>query len=133
MAHFHLFRLLTLGPRGCTGLVSLPETLLKLFLDGVSEHELWTRLISTLYLEPQGISSESFFSFDQDTVAAIVAANPSLNASEFVLPSPNRPFMVIGTTMVGPQGVLLSSSNHSWTSFEGTPLYYGQPHIQNVS
>lgn len=117
-----------------SGTASLSGTILELFLDkSVTDEELWSRAISKIYLEPQGISKDAYFSLEKTTVAAIVATNPSLSTVPFVVQIPGRPYMVLGTTMVGPQGVLLDPKNHSWASQEGTPLYFGQPHLQNVT
>lgn len=82
-----------------------------------------------VFLEPQGIPRDAFFSQDTTTVGEIKAANPTLRDKAFVLPAAGRPYMVVGTSMVGPSKVVTSSKQLSWTGFEGTPLYFGTPTI----
>mmetsp|Transcript_11118 Transcript_11118/g.33266 ORF Transcript_11118/g.33266 Transcript_11118/m.33266 type:complete len:567 (-) Transcript_11118:1702-3402(-) len=123
-------------PDGCarkSGTVSLTETLVEEYFEhGVAAGELWSRTISKIYLESQGISDTAYFTQSKATLSDITAANPELGSETWVLPVDSRPFMVVGTTMVGPD-LLLSDANHSWIQQEGTPLYFGMPDLMNIT
>ncbi len=94
----------------------------------------WVYSISKNFLEPVGISKNVRFSWNEATVADIKTRNPSLSKEKFYLPTnTNRPFPIIGTTLVGPSVASpYDSDNQNLTLIEITPLYVGQLKTQNV-
>lgn len=87
----------------------------------------WCYGVSKTYLEPAGIVPGKKFSWDASTVKDIVKRNRKLSTSDFVVPNPNRPFSIIGTTLVGPSdGAPYTASSQNYTMIEITPLYVGQ-------
>eukprot|EP00038_Savillea_parva_P014148 m.10120 g.10120 ORF g.10120 m.10120 type:complete len:572 (-) comp2717_c0_seq1:1775-3490(-) len=114
-----------------SGNIPLGETFFSNLADpSIAWTEVWSRTVSQIYLETMGIAKDAYFSYDTATVADVTQRNPSLANAPFVLPQPGRPFMVVGTTLLGPDGAL---ENRSWIGNEGTALYFGQPHVQNVT
>lgn len=98
------------------------------------DHEAWARSISQMYLEPQGVDPDAFFTLNSDSEASIKSRNPALAESAFVSPIVSRPYMILGATLVGPNNIsVLSSKNMSFTLIENTPLYVGEPNVQNVT
>ena len=74
-----------------------------LLAGGKSVGEAWADAVQAIYLEPMGITSDTHFSWSKETVADIKSRNPSLSNARFLLPSnEERPFSIIGTTLVGP-------------------------------
>lgn len=115
---------------------SIVETVLENIADPrVAGHDVWALSISELYLQPSGIDWDTVLSLDQNHIDAIKAANPSLASTKFVTPNgPDRPFLVVGSTLLGPTGISwMKSANRSYTMSEGTPLYVGRPYLMNVS
>eukprot|EP01034_Spumella_vulgaris_P026327 gene26327-32893_t len=90
--------------------------------------------LSKDFLENVGIQKGVRFSWNQATVNSIKTRNPALSAAPFILPTnTNRPFPVIGTTLVGPTiASPFSDNNHNLTMIEITPLYVGQMKTQDV-
>lgn len=87
----------------------------------------WCYGVSKTYLEPAGILPGKKFSWNQDTVSEIVKRNKQLSSSDFQVPNSNRPFSIIGTTLVGPSdGAPYTASSQNYTMIEFTPLYVGQ-------
>jgi hypothetical protein len=98
--------------------------------------ESWRLPCSKVYLEPLGVDVGSLFSWSADEVADIKKRNPMLeNTFFFLLPrDDNRPFPVIGTTLVGPTAGSpyspkslgpRTASNTNYSLLEITPLYVG--------
>lgn len=79
------------------------------------------------YLDPVGITENTRFSWSTATVEDIKKRNPELNDEVFVLPgSTKRPFMVVGSAIVGPsEGAPYRSNHHNMSMMEFTPLYVG--------
>lgn len=86
------------------------------------------------YHEPMGITPATRFSWSEATVSDIRKRNPELVEEPFLVPgNSNRPFMVIGSAIVGPdEGAPYPSKNHNFTLLEFTPLYVGQMRAQDV-
>jgi hypothetical protein len=94
----------------------------------------WCYATAKVYLEPVGIKSGKKFSWSNDTIRSIIKRNPSLQAKDFQIPVlPNRPFPIIGTTLVGPsEGAPYKYSTQNFTQLEFTPLYVGQMKTNDV-
>lgn len=88
----------------------------------------WCYGVSKTYLEPVGILQDKMFSWDADSVKDIVSRNKNFKQSDFQVPvNPNRPYPIIGTTLVGPTaGGPYSKNTQNYTLLEITPLYVGQ-------
>jgi len=88
------------------------------------------------YLTPIGVPPATRFSWSETTVADIRSRNPELtpDVAPFVLPgSPKRPYLVIGSALVGPaSGAPYHSEHHNFTMTEFTPLYAGQARTMDV-
>jgi len=95
----------------------------------------WCYGTSKTYLEPVGIKPNYKFSWNADTVKDILKRNPSLSKSDFQVPVlPNRPFPILGSTLVGPaEGAPFKGDTHNFTLLEFTPLYVGQFKTNKVS
>jgi hypothetical protein len=105
---------------------------LKHILHGVSQA--WVEAVSQVFLEPNGIDPRGMFSLNADTMKAIVAQNPSLASTKFNLPKAGRPFIVIGTALLGPSKMVPFDNRHrKYSQLEITPLYIGEPFIQNIT
>jgi hypothetical protein len=101
-------------------------------VDGVAAG--WCYAVSDSYLEPVGITKATRFSWNAASVSDIKKRNPTLENEKFLLPSnTNRPFSLIGTTLVGPSdGAPYTIPNQNFTMIEITPLYIGQYKNQDV-
>ncbi len=65
--------------------------------------EAWCYGVQQTYLEPLGVTMNTRFSWNAETVADIKARNPALAGENFLLPTnAARPFPIIGATLVGP-------------------------------
>eukprot|EP00299_Pterocystis_sp_00344_P005712 c17451_g1_i1.p1 GENE.c17451_g1_i1~~c17451_g1_i1.p1 ORF type:complete len:619 (+),score=116.79 c17451_g1_i1:31-1887(+) len=85
-------------------------------------------LISKFFLERIGVEPSKYFSWDNTEVAHIQSRNPSLKNSDFVLPIPHSPFLIIGGTILGPPTMAPLTGPAevpSYKEFEFTPLYAG--------
>ncbi|MCK5058201.1 MAG: hypothetical protein KAT34_16230, partial [Candidatus Aminicenantes bacterium] len=125
---------------GHTATTSLRHVLIKLMLK-VPEDELWLRAISEVYFEPFGIYSpdrQAYFSLDENTVKDIKKCNPVLKDAIFntvrqnVLPENTRPYLVINSTLIGPNE-LAPFSDETVVTFQYTPLYVGSPLYKGVT
>jgi hypothetical protein len=88
----------------------------------------WAYAVSKTYLEPVGIMPNKRFSWSAATVSDIKSRNPELANEEFTIPvNANRPFPIIGTTLVGPKdGAPFLIKTQNYSMLEITPLYVGQ-------
>lgn len=88
----------------------------------------WAYAVQDVYLSPAKIPQNTRFSWSPDTVKDIRSRNPALATAEFLLPvNKDRPFWLIGTTLVGPVSAgPYKPENHNMSSIEITPLYMGQ-------
>lgn len=124
---------LKIMPPRCA-LNAVTSNLIEKVLGNLDKSDVWTRSISEIYLEPVGVKFDSFFSLNASRVAFIKSQNPQLASESFVTPNPGRPFLLVGTTLIGPVGISwLKSSNRTFTMAEGTPLYFGRPHVTNLT
>jgi len=117
----------------CVRSLSSPEVIpiaFNAWKNGIVETiaESWSYAISKTYLEPVGILPNIRFSWDETTVNEIKLRNKELNNEEFIIPkNKNRPFLIIGTALVGPSiGAPYTPDNRNYTMMEITPLYVGQ-------
>ena len=87
----------------------------------------WSYAVSKTYLEPVGIMPNTRFSWSAQTVADIKARNGDLFDAEFTIPvNPDRPFPIIGTTLIGPiDGAPFVAKTQNYSLMEITPLYVG--------
>ena len=94
----------------------------------------WCYGVQKAYLEPVGITANTRFSWSAATVQDIKNRNPELTNERFLLPTnKDRPFMILGSTLVGPnEGSPYHSDDHNFTMIEFTSLYAGQMHKLNV-
>jgi len=97
--------------------------------------EAWSYGVSKTYLEPMGIMPDKRFSWNAKAVADIKARNPSLADADFTIPvNQNRPYPIIGTTLVGPiEAAPFTSKTQNYSMMEFTPLYVGQMMSQDVN
>jgi hypothetical protein len=88
----------------------------------------WSYAIYEAYLAPVNIPNNTRFSWSTGTVKDIKTRNPQLENTPFVLPSnTDRPFPIIGTTLIGPTaGAPYNSTYNNFTRIEITPLYVGE-------
>lgn len=100
---------------------------------GVSDA--WAYGVSKVYLEPVGINPNVRFSWSTDVVDEIKKRNPSLVSESFILPTnSNRPYPIIGTTLVGPtEGAPYKLDAQNYSMIEFTPLYAGQMKSQVIT
>eukprot|EP01034_Spumella_vulgaris_P028160 gene28160-34976_t len=98
--------------------------------EALSFAESWAFALSKNYLEKVGIKKGVRFSWNRATVDSIHERNPTMNNPKypFILPTnKDRPFPVIGMTLVGPQVASpFLVENQNLTLIEITPLYIGQ-------
>eukprot|EP01035_Chromulina_nebulosa_P019173 gene19173-25018_t len=110
---------------------------LQAFKDGIVSTipDAWAYGIYKTYLEPAGIPDNTLFSWNSKTVSEIKLRNSVFKSTEFVTPtSTDKPFSVIGTTVVGPvSGGPYKSDTQNYTMLEITPLYIGQLKTQDVT
>jgi hypothetical protein len=102
-------------------------------LDGLAEA--WTDSVQSIYLEPFAIKSKTRFSWSQEVVDDIKSRNPDLANEEFLLPTnSDRPYPVIGSTLVGPYNAApFEPDDKNFSMVEFTPLYAGQLHKLDIS
>lgn len=97
--------------------------------------ESYTYGVYKSYLEPIGIPQNTRFSWSEEIVNDIKLRNNNLLNETFILPNNNkRPFMILGTSLVGPtEGAPYHSDAHNFTMLEITPLYTGQMYNLDVT
>jgi hypothetical protein len=112
--------------------LNFTDVFLKYVLHGVDVG--WVEAVSQVFLKPNGIDPRSLFSLNADTVKGIVAQNPSLASAKFTLPKAGRPFVVISTALLGPSEMVPFVNLHrKYSQLEITPLYIGEPFVQNIT
>lgn len=98
---------------------------------------LWITAVGTVFFAPYGLDDNSYYSFDQSTVDAIQAANPSLANATFhtVRQVPGNaytvPYLLINATIDGPVETTDYTSD-PLVMVTYTPLYNGIPFQQKV-
>lgn len=109
------------------------ETILKHAIHGVGAY---ARALQDIYLTPSGITPKSFFSWNDSTVADVLARNPNLSEDTFAIVPNAQPFPIIGTTLLYPVEYSSDScdTNKNYTMIEVSPLYVGttSPNVQVV-
>jgi hypothetical protein len=108
--------------------------MIEYMLLGVDAGEAWMKTYQHVYLKPLGIPDDTPFSWSEDTVSKIKAANPSLEKKDFVLPRSNRPYSIVGTSNLGPAAgaPYTFGKNLNLTMLEMTPLYVGSMNTKEV-
>lgn len=110
---------------------------LQAYYDGLVEtiSDGWTYGVYKLYMEPAGISPDTYFSWNEEVVSDIKSRNSVLKDATFILPSNSeRPYMILGTTLSGPvEGGPYDEATQNFTLLELTPLYVGQFKKQSVA
>jgi len=101
--------------------------------------DIWGDVIFDIYLKPVGIERNSYFSWSKGCVEDIKQRNPSLIHEKFLtISNPQRPFPIIGTTLVGPNSAMpyetyfLDINAQVFYFLEITPLYVGNFHCQTM-
>jgi hypothetical protein len=104
------------------------KIMLQAIKGGMGAGEAWVEAYQQVYLDPLKIPAGVSPSWSADSVAAIVAENPTLSSASFVLPaSSSRPYPIVSTTMIGPEegAPYDMDKNRNLSMFEMTPLYVG--------
>jgi hypothetical protein len=108
---------------------NVTEIGVKLYVEGnvSTVADAWSLAVSETYLKPMGVRPATRFSWNAETVADIKQRNPQLEKEEIVVPvHANRPFPVIGATLVGPkEGAPFVPATQNYSLLEITPLYFG--------
>lgn len=88
----------------------------------------WVYGVSKTYLEPIGVVPGQFFSWNDAVVSDIVSRNRlSLSKKDFIVPKGNKPFPIIGATVVGPASCgPYEPKTQNYSMVEFTPMYVGQ-------
>jgi hypothetical protein len=87
------------------GLEEMLAKAIELYHRGVAASELWPRAIGELVLEPfdLGDSPQRYFTWTPGWLArGILADNPGLRASDFLLTRPDRPYLITNSTLFYP-------------------------------
>jgi len=118
-------------PMGVVATTLMNDILLKLVTQGVPWHMLWVRAVAEAVLKPFGLDSlESYMAADRFQLGAILAKNPQLNASSFLLPHPDRPkALVFSGTVEAPDGY--RAGNDNAVSLQMSPDFSGVPFVPN--
>ncbi|MFQ5485117.1 MAG: hypothetical protein ACE5DO_07265 [Desulfobacterales bacterium] len=84
--------------------------------------ETYSRVLGDIFLEPFGLNDlDKFFTHDQETLNRAKKINPALQNSDFYKTAKNRPFLILGATIL----------DHEWFAktnkypIEYTPFYVG--------
>jgi hypothetical protein len=106
----------------------------------------WADSVQAIYLQPSGINRTVPFSYNNVTVASIIANNENMKNTPFYVmrgnnPNPypsnkdidRRPFSIIQCTMDGPFDAMpWDPSNRNYSLMEWTPLYAGVTYTRNM-
>lgn len=86
--------------------------------------ESYAASLGDIFLRPFGLGDRSkFFSFDHQALDVTLRANEGkLTASDFLLPQPGRPYLIVGTTLIGKAH---PARRDNYFPVELTPLYSG--------
>jgi len=115
--------------------VNFVELALSVYKNGTSIADSWCHATQETYFAPVGIPTGTRFSWNAASVQDIKRRNPQLSTEEFIIPKKsNRPFPIVGTSMVGPnEGGPYSFDTRNFTMMEITPLYIGHMRSLDVS
>jgi len=101
-----------------------------------SSHDVWNYSIGQAYLEHFGLFDTDtatnhpnklpYFSFDTTTVDEIKRCNPDLKDKQFHIVRPDRPFLIVNSTVLLPQD---DPKQADLINFEYTPLTVGRPYM----
>ncbi|MEM7532410.1 MAG: hypothetical protein AAF639_09545 [Chloroflexota bacterium] len=108
-----------------------------------TSHDTWNYSVGEVYLEDFGLfdtdkaashpEEVSYFSYDQTTVDEIKRCNPSLNDKTFLLVDPGKPYPIINSCMILPEGDDDDDEEHyDLLNFEYTPLTVGRPYATTI-
>jgi len=85
--------------------------------------ESYSEGLNDIFLKPFGLGDRSkFFSSHQKAVDSALAANPLLRADDFLLPRKDRPYLIVGATLIAKPG---PRKRYEQFPVEITPLYTG--------
>jgi len=115
---------------------SLVTAVGKHILFGSTPAHAWVQALGENFLEPHGISKDSYFTWDNASYADIMDRNPTYARSKFVMPPHDlgRPFPILEITMLTPKfAVPLPYPFVNFTNCEVTPLYTGNPRVSNIT
>jgi hypothetical protein len=117
--------------RKAPGSTSFQDVFLKNLGKGVSSA--WADAVGAVFLKANGIEPTALFTQDAATLADIRLRNPELAKEQFLLPHANRPFLLMGTALLGPKAMVpFEKTLRSYTLLEISGLYVGMPLSQNV-
>ncbi len=113
--------------RGVTDRVAILE-MLKAYRAGLAETfgESYIPAISSIYLEPVNVPRNKFFTWNEKTLEDILLRNSQLSTDNFTLVVRDRPFPVIGMTVIGPFDGVPYTGRNNFTRLEMTPIYVGE-------
>lgn len=115
--------------------------------DQIVYFEDWVTAVQSIYYTPSGVFRNVPFSFNNESVAGIKAANPQLQDTDFILPRGTdtadtdattgidpRPYAIIQATLIGPFDMMpWEPSNRNYSMVEWTPLTAGVAYTRNVT
>ena len=86
--------------------------------------EAYSDIVASIFLQPFGLhDNEKFFTFHQDALKNVLAANPSLGSDDFlIVERDDRPYLIVTGAMIGQQ---MSDDPGEYFPVEMTPLYTG--------
>jgi hypothetical protein len=87
----------------------------------------WEKIVKKYYLDPFSISSENFFTLNEETLQETLQNQSNLNKNNFITASKNLPFPMFFSTIIGPTDLspYVKGINWSKTIYEMTPIYSG--------
>ena len=134
-SEFSLEKLQEMNPqcmRAVTNGNFVPAMLQKMKETNIGIGEGWINQVQAVYMDPLGIKGQQPVAWNAQHANDIRTRNPSLGDADFTMPTNvQRPFPIVGSTIVGPDaGAPYSSSgdgggNRNFTMFEMSPLYVG--------
>jgi hypothetical protein len=87
-----------------------------------------------VFFDPYGVKDNVYMAATPAHRTDLLARNPSISIDEVSLPNPDRPFPIIGISLLAPQhDSIVPASNRSYTVLEATPLYVGEPVTQSIA
>ena len=114
----------------------VPAMLADMKTNHVGAGEAWTNQVQDVYMTPLRIPAETPVAWSDAQVHDIIARNPSLEKDDFLLPNEDRPFPIVGTTLVGPAAgapyTAGDGSNRNFSMIEMTPMYVGTMHTEDM-
>lgn len=115
---------------GWTATNQLMPTFRRHATSALPKPQVWVETVGEMYFQPWGLHDGAHpraFTLDAASRDDILRRNPSLQADDFHLARPNRPYLIVNGAVVGVPGLHpLEELNPS--PLEMTPLYGGSPY-----